>query len=140
VATYLSHYKGKTINSVYIEKTGQKTEDKKDIFHITRGYEEFITGKKCLVVEDIITTGSSVKTVINLLREKGGIVEDASDICNRGGVKAEDIAEDLTLTNLSEVQFEAHDADKCPECAAGIPINTKLGHGRDFLAANASAQ
>jgi len=31
------------------------------------------------------------------------------------------------------VQLESWDADECELCKKGIPINTEVGHGKQFL-------
>src|SRR3989338_2279425 len=58
-AHHLSRLKNKQILSVFTEKQS----DKNQIF--MRYYGQFVKGKNVLVVEDIVTTGGSVKKVIN---------------------------------------------------------------------------
>jgi len=43
------------------------------------------------VVEDVLTTGGSVKKVIDLTKKAGGKIIGLGVIANRGGVKARDI-------------------------------------------------
>lgn len=132
VAKYLSHFKGKTIASVYIEKTGDKV-DGKDTFKITRGYDAYITGKKCLIVEDILNSGGSAKTVATCVTEAGGTVTVVGAICNRGNVQATDITENAPLVSLSALTLDKYEAADCPLCAKGVPVNTTFGHGKKFL-------
>lgn len=70
-AYYLSKMKKKTIFSVYTEKTPEKLQ----IF--TRGYENFVKGRNVLVIEDLTTTGGSVRKVVESVRAAGGIVVEA---------------------------------------------------------------
>lgn len=101
-----------------------------------RGYDKLIPGKKVLVVEDVLTTGGSVKKLIDLVKTLGGEVIGVGVFCNRGGIKAEDVGapEIFALTN---VPLEAFDEEECPLCKAGVSINTEVGKGREYLAKKA---
>src|SRR3989344_7700951 len=68
VAYHLSKLKNKEILSVYTEKTEGNNQT------FTRGYGQFVKGKNVLVVEDIVTTGGSVKKVIDSIYKEGGKV------------------------------------------------------------------
>jgi len=118
--------------SVYAEKSG-------DEFVFGRGYDQFIPGKRILIVEDVLTTGGSVKRVINAVGKLGGIVVGVSAICNRGGVTEADLgvvppAVPPSLRALVKVDLQDWDEVECPLCEQGVPINTNLGKGKEFLA------
>ncbi len=115
--------------SLYAEKLPGKDE-----FIIGRGYDKFVTGKRVLVVEDILNTGGSVRKVVDAVRQIGGNVVAVAALCNRGNVRKEDIGNPPHLFTLCSLTLEAWNADECPLCAAGVPINTELGKGRKFLA------
>lgn len=134
VAKYLSYYKDKVVNSIFVEKTGEKNPDKTDKFGLTRGYDEYVYGKNIAILEDIMNSGITVKNVLNCLEDSYGHVIVVGAICNRGGVKAEDISDCIKLINLSALNLNKYKADECPLCAAGVPINTTFGHGKAFLA------
>lgn len=88
-----------------------------------------------LIVEDVITTGSSVKGLIQLVHSLGGKdIWGVADLWNRGGITAEDLGVD-NLFSLCDRQYKAYDPDECPMCPKGIPVNTDLGHGKEFLKA-----
>ena len=136
VAKYLSYYKGVTVNSVFIEKA-DKDEEGKDTFKITRGYDKFLTGKKVAVLEDTVNTGYSVKKVIESAKEAGAKIEVVAIICNRGGIKIEDIESGVSvkekgaeLISLTEFDFEKYEPKACPLCKEGRPINTDFGHNK----------
>ena len=57
IAWHLSSLTEREVLSIYSEKEG-------DSFVIKRGYDKFLSGKNVLVVEDVVTTGGSVKKVI----------------------------------------------------------------------------
>jgi orotate phosphoribosyltransferase len=112
---------------VYAEKDG-------DGFVIKRGYDKLLAGKNVLVVEDILTTGGSVKKVIEVTRALGGNIVGLAVLCNRGGITSQDVGGVPKLFALANVKLEAWDEAECPLCAQGVPINTDVGKGREFLA------
>lgn len=97
-----------------------------------RGYDKLIPGRRVLVVEDVLTTGGSVRKLIDSVKALNGIIIGVGVLCNRGGVKPEDIGapEIFALTNIP---FEAFDEEECPLCKKGVPINTEVGKGREYL-------
>jgi orotate phosphoribosyltransferase len=108
-----------------------KTED--GGFALRRGYDKLAAGKRILVVEDVLTTGGSIRKVIEVARRAGGHVIGVSTLCNRGSVTAEslDVPELRALVNLSWQTWNRKD---CPLCRRDVPINTDVGKGRQFLA------
>lgn len=77
-------------------------------------------GQHVLVVEDVVTTGGSVAEVIDLVTTAGGEVVAVASIIDRGGEKSFD-AEFLPLLQL---QVESMEPVECPQCAAGVPIDS----------------
>jgi len=106
-------------------------------FIIKRGYDNLIAGKNVLVVEDVLTTGSSAKKVIEATRVLGGNVVGLGVLYNRGGITPADVASPPRLFALINVKFESWEEDDCPLCKQGIPINTDVGKGREYLAKKA---
>jgi|GEM_PF-7493 len=127
-AHHLSHLTGREVLGLYADKEGKE-------FVIKRGYDKLVRGKKVLVVEDILTTGGSVKKVIEATREAGGNVVGLGALCNRGGVTSEDVGGVSELFALVNLQLETWEEADCPLCARGVPINTDVGKGREFLEA-----
>lgn len=119
---------GETL-AVYAEKENDSP-DKLFAFH--RGYDRYIAGKNILVVEDVLTTGGSVRKVIELVREHGGNVVGLSALCNRGGVQAHDVG-NVPIASLLTITLETYTEEECPFCKQGVPINIDLGKGRAFL-------
>lgn len=98
-----------------------------------RGYASEIPGKRVLVVEDVLTTGASAKLVVEAVKKLGGQVVGVGALCNRGGIKPEDLGVD-ELFCLVNVKMDKYPADDCPLCKEGVPINLEVGHGKDFVA------
>lgn len=102
-------------------------------FVIKRGQGKFVTGKKILAVEDILTTGRSVKKVVETIREMGGEIIGVGALCNRGGITPEQIGDVPVLKALINVSLDAFDEVDCPYCKSNIPINTSVGKGAEYL-------
>jgi orotate phosphoribosyltransferase len=85
------------------------------------------------VVEDVITTGGSVKKVIEVTRALGGNIVGLGVLCNRGEITVENVANPPKLFALVNIKLDAWDEGECPLCAQGVPINTDVGKGREYL-------
>lgn len=95
------------------------------------GFADAITGKRVLVVEDLLTTGGSVEKVCRAVEQEGGVVIGVSVVCNRGNV-TKDTLKVPRLESLANVSFEAQDSGSCSLCAERIPIVANMGHGDDY--------
>jgi orotate phosphoribosyltransferase len=118
--------------AVYAEKSADGT------FAFRRGYDRLLAGRRVLVVEDILTTGGSLRDVIRAASAAGGTIVGAAALCNRGGVMADAVGDPADLFTLVEIPLETWDEAACPLCAKGVPINTDVGKGREFLARKGS--
>lgn len=127
VAHHLKEMTGREIFAVYADKDGDGG------FIVKRGYDRLIDGKKTLVVEDLMTTGGSVKKVIDASRKAGADIVGVTAICNRGGVVAKDISDPPRFEPLLNVHLESWEEKECVLCQRGIPVNVEVGHGREFL-------
>ncbi len=82
-----------------------------------RGFE-IEKGAKVLVVEDVVTTGGSVKEVINLLLEMGAEVIGVGSIVDRSNGKVDFGVPFEAVLSQEVVSYEP---DECPLCRQGIP-------------------
>lgn len=82
---------------------------------LRRGFH-IAPGERILVCEDVVTTGGSVREVINLVREAGGEVVGVFCIVDRSNGKA-----DFGVPLLSTLQLapETYAPETCPLCATG---------------------
>ncbi|MBE3558295.1 MAG: phosphoribosyltransferase [Ktedonobacteraceae bacterium] len=126
---------GETL-AVYAEK-GADGSDKQ--FFFGRGYAEQIPGRRVLVVEDLLTTGGSVRQVVELVRSLGGNVVGVSVLCNRGNVRSEAVG-GVPIHALITLDLATYAPQDCPFCKQGVPVNTQLGKGRAFLAQQRATQ
>lgn len=81
-------------------------------------------GQKVLVVEDVVTTGGSVREVIDLVKEAGGVVVGVGSIVDRTGGK---IDFGVPFQSVVSVEVESWEAEDCPLCKAGAPAPEKPG-------------
>ncbi|ABY37103.1 MAG: orotate phosphoribosyltransferase [Chloroflexus sp.] len=128
-AHHLSQICGREVLAVYAEEEQHDT-GKRRVFR--RGYDAHIAGKRVLVVEDVITTGGSVRLVVEAVTAAGGVVVGVGALCNRGGISAADLGIPQ-LVALTELPLESYPAETCPLCAAGVPVNTRLGKGAAYV-------
>ena len=129
VAFHLSKLKGKEILGVYTEKTV----DKQMIF--TRGYDKLVKGKKVLVIEDLTTTGGSVRKVVDTVKATGGNVIAVCVMVNRDPEKVTSEVVGGPFSALGVIKASAFDEAACPLCKENVPINTDVGHGKKYLEA-----
>ena len=128
-ARHLSELTGREVLAFYAEKTENGG------FVIRRGGAAGrLPGKRVLVVEDVLTTGRSARKVIEVTRAMGSEVVGLGVLCNRGGVTPQDVANPPELFALVNVTLKSWDEAECPLCEQGVPINTEIGKGREFLA------
>ena len=121
----LYKFRMREVLALYAEKAD-------DAFVIKRGYDKLIAGKRALVVEDVLTTGGSVKKVVDAARQAGALVVGVGALCNRGGLTAQTLGV-ARLEALVSVKLDAWDAADCQLCARNVPINASVGKGREFL-------
>lgn len=81
-------------------------------------------GQRVLVVEDVITTGGSVREVIDIVREHGGVVAGVGVVVDRTGGK---IDFGVPLKSVISLDVESWEAGECPLCRAGAGPAVKLG-------------
>ncbi|HEY8297233.1 MAG TPA: orotate phosphoribosyltransferase [Candidatus Baltobacteraceae bacterium] len=72
---------------------------------------------RVLVVEDVVTTGLSVKEVIAVVRASGASVVGVGAIVQRGAVDF-----GVPTFALLDMPIVSYEAGECPQCAAGEPI------------------
>lgn len=76
-------------------------------------------GQKVLVVEDVVTTGGSVREVIDIVKQHGGIVAGVGVVVDRTAGKVDF---GTRLESVVSMEIESFEAGDCPLCKAGQPI------------------
>lgn len=73
-------------------------------------------GEKVLVVEDVVTTGGSVKEVIELLSQQGGQVVAVGSLVDRSAGKADF---GVPFYSLYKLEIPTFKPEECPMCMDG---------------------
>jgi orotate phosphoribosyltransferase len=91
---------------------------------LRRGFE-IAPGEKVIVVEDVFTTGGSVREVIKVVEALGGEIVAVGSIVNRS------VGVDFGLPTafLVRAEIENHEPGECPLCSGGVEV-TKPGTKR----------
>ncbi len=118
VASYFSE-RFTTLGTKFIH-----ADKKESSFSLRKSGEKILTGKRVLIVEDIITTGISVKKLLEEIYQFDPIIIGIGCLINRGSVKASDL-EVPKLISLLELKSNAWTEQDCPLCKEGIPFNKK---------------
>lgn len=82
-------------------------------------------GERVLIVDDILTTGSSIRDVIDEVRRRQGNIVAVSVLVDRSEGKVDF---GFPLFPLLQVSVPAYEPQECPLCREGIPI-AKPGGG-----------
>ena len=124
-AHHLSELEGREILSVFVEK---KDGDLK----MTRGYDKIVSGKNILVIEDLTSTGGSLKQAIAAVQNAGGKVVGAAVMVNKNSeVTSETFG--VPFVALSQFDVTIYEPEECEMCKSKVPVNTEFGHGEKFL-------
>ncbi len=73
-------------------------------------------GQRVLVVEDVVTTGGSVREVVEYIQQNGGVVAGVGSIVDRTGGN---IDFGVPFKAVYSVDVQSWDKDECPLCKEG---------------------
>jgi orotate phosphoribosyltransferase len=96
--------------AIFVEKEGGTPRFRRG-FGVARG-------ERVLVVEDVITTGLSVREVIDVVVAEGGVVAAAAVVVRRS---AADVG--APLHALLDLPMESYEPEACPQCTAGEALD-----------------
>lgn len=86
-------------------------------FTLRRGFT-ISPGERALVVEDVATTGASVKEVIDLVTKEGGSVVGVGVIVDRS---SQPLDLGVPCFCLAKMEVETFPPEACPLCLQGVP-------------------
>ena len=110
----------------HLNISGIFLERKKGAMTLSRGFE-IKPNQRVLVVEDVVTTGASVKEVCDVVSKAGGDLIGISLMVDRSGGKANF---DIETDSLMTLDLEAYDPDDCPLCDSGTALSTLGSTGK----------
>lgn len=85
-------------------------------------------GERVLIVEDIVTTGGSVREVINVVKQFGGIPVAVAMLVDRSGGKVN--FGDVPSFALLHMDVETYEPENCPLCKKNIPLTKRGSTGK----------
>jgi orotate phosphoribosyltransferase len=94
---------------IFVEKEG-------GVATLRRGFT-LAPDDRAFVVEDVVTTGLSVREVMHVVEERGAQVAGVGAIVRRAPVEF-----GVPTFSLLDLPIESYEPEKCPQCAAGEPI------------------
>ena len=76
-------------------------------------------GERALVVDDVLTTGGSVRETLDAVRKAGGVPVGVAVMVDRSGGKVDF---GVPLFAATEVDMQTWEAPDCPLCRQGVPL------------------
>lgn len=98
-----------------LEVSALFAERENGVMTLRRGFE-IKPGSRVLVVEDVITTGGSVKEVIDAVRTIGGEVVGVASVVDGSSGKA---LFDVPFKSAIKVDIDTFEPEECPMCKSG---------------------
>lgn len=98
------------------------TERQEKVMTLRRGFS-IQPGERCLVVEDVVTTGGSTREVMDVVAASGGVTVGAGSLIDRSGGSV-----DLGVPRhaLAVLEVPTYKPENCPMCKEG---STEIKHG-----------
>ncbi|MEM8679798.1 MAG: phosphoribosyltransferase family protein [Planctomycetota bacterium] len=134
VGEWLAHELG--VMCAFAEHDPQPAEGEiRGRFVLRRGYDALVSGHRVLVVDDIVNTGHSIRQTIAAVRAAGGMIVAAACLVDVGELDAAALGVDDYVYLLHYEVPPGFPPDTCPLCRGDVPVDTRFGHGKEFLEA-----
>ena len=111
MAHVMARVLGPWVRAIFTERENSK-------MTLRRSFE-IKEGEKVLVVEDVTTTGSSVREVIDIVNSRQGKVVGVGVLIDRSGGKVDF---GIKTEKLLTVDIKTYLPEECPLCKKGIPV------------------
>ncbi|MBO8141654.1 MAG: orotate phosphoribosyltransferase [Firmicutes bacterium] len=109
------------VRAVFAEREGGR-------LTLRRGFR-LRPGERCLVVEDVVTTGGSVREAVAVAQRAGGDVAGVALLVDRSGGRALNLG--VPVEYLVAFEAPSWDPAECPLCRQGVPLEHR--GSRDLL-------
>lgn len=76
-------------------------------------------GQRVLIVEDVVTTGGSVREVMELVKKCRGVIVGIGSVVDRTGGK---IDFGVPYKSAFSMDIVSYEAENCPICKTGVPL------------------
>ncbi|MHC2994940.1 MAG: orotate phosphoribosyltransferase [Candidatus Atribacteria bacterium] len=111
MAHVMARVLGPWVRAIFTERENEK-------MTLRRSFE-IKEGEKVLVVEDVTTTGSSVREVIDIVKSRKGKVVGVGVLIDRSGGK---VNFGVKTEKLLTIDIKTYLPEECPLCRKGIPV------------------
>ena len=101
------------VRSIFTERENGK-------MTLRRGFK-VAPGEKVLIVEDIVTTGGSIKEVVDVVNEAKGDIVGIGLFVDRSGGKADFGVPKEKVYPLLHLTVPTYKPEECPLCKEGVP-------------------
>ena len=85
-------------------------------------------GERVLIVEDVVTTGGSIREVIDVVKSFGAIPVAVAMLVDRSGGKA--TFDDVPNFALLHMNVETYTPEDCPLCKQNVPLTKRGSTGK----------
>lgn len=127
VAFYLSMFHEREVFGIFAERGADKE------FEFKRGFDAYVTHKRVLIIDDIATSGNTLRKFRDTITALGGEVVGAGVMVNRNVKHVNSESVGMPLHSLSKLDIPAYDESECHLCKSNVPINRVFGHGKEYL-------
>lgn len=103
------------------------TEREHGVMTLRRGFH-IDPGEKVLIVEDIVTTGGSIKEVVNVVKKAKGDIVGIGLLVDRSGGKADFGVPKDKVHPLLHLEVPTYTPEECPLCRQHIPLTERGSH------------
>lgn len=118
------------------DMTGRKSAD----FSGKLGFHSLLAGKRVVIVDDLLTSGSSIRAVSRAVQLHDGEAVAAAVVARRTADVGTEACEVPKLEVLVEVEgFEQFTPDECATfgpCSKRVPVVERPGHGWSWIESN----
>ena len=83
-------------------------------------------GEKVLIVEDVVTRGTSTCEVADIVTAAGGVVTGVASLIDRTD---DSVALPAPMTSLAKVEVVTWNPEECPLCARGDTVDQPGSRG-----------
>ena len=95
-------------------------------YRLPSALRHIVAGNRLLVVDDVISAGSSARATISAVRAGGGSVSAVGALLTLGDIGVEHFrVERMPLEALERHAFEMWTPEECPLCAASVPLEDR---------------
>jgi len=122
--------------SVFVEHEAAHGQELRGRFIFRRGYDQWVKGKRVLVVDDVVNTGHSVRQTVDAIKEASGNIVGIACYVDRGNVSAEDLG-GFPYHYLLQWKIPSWPEEETPAEILARPVNTRYAHGAEYLAKKA---